>query len=362
MRNMNSIKKRMKLITTFFYLIFYFISFIFLNGCSTITYYSQAIGGQWEILSRSQPIELLTTQSTTPPLLKQQLTEILKIRKFASEVLHLPDNDSYTDYVDLERTSVVWSVFATPKFSFEPKQWCFFIVGCVSYRGYFSKARTQDLAQTLRAQDYDVYVANIPAYSTLGWFDDPVLNTMLAWPLYDIAGLIFHELAHQKIYIKNDTAFNEAFAMTVEYVGVERWLAKYGTPKDIANYQQSRQRRQAFIELILSTRNKLEEIYQQNLSPQKMQQAKKMAFAQLRSQYQQLKTRWGGFAGYDAWFAKDLNNAKLLSIVTYEDDVPAFQALLEQFGGDLLAFYQAVEKLGQLPKEERRKMKGFTKI
>jgi len=345
----------MKFITLCSYIILYFSSFMFLNGCSTITYYSQAIGGQWEIFSRLRPIEDVITQSTTSPLLKQQLTDILKIRAFASEVLILPDNDSYTDYVDLERSSVVWSVFATPKFSFEPKQWCFFIVGCVSYRGYFSKVRAQTLAQTLRAQHYDVYVASIPAYSTLGWFDDPVLNTMLAWPLYDIAGLIFHELAHQKIYIKDDTAFNEAFAMTVEYVGIERWLAKYGTPQNIADYRQAQQRQQAFIDLVLSTRNELEQIYQQDLLPQKMEVAKTTAFDKLRSQYQQLKTRWGGFAGYDAWFAKDLNNAKLLSVVTYEEDVPVFQALLEQLGGDLPAFYQAVEKLGKLPKEERRK-------
>ncbi|EDN65985.1 zinc protease protein [Beggiatoa sp. PS] len=189
----------------------------------------------------------------------------------------------------------------------------------------------------------------------MGWFDDPVLNTMLAWPLYDIAGLIFHELAHQKIYIKDDTAFNEAFAMTVEYVGVERWLAKYGTPQNIADYRQAQQRQQAFIDLVLTTRNELEQIYQQDLLPQKMEVAKTTAFDKLRFQYQQLKTRWGGFAGYDAWFAKDLNNAKLLSVVTYEEDVPAFQALLKQLGGDLPAFYQAVEKLGKLPKEERRK-------
>ena len=323
------------------------------SACSNIAYYSQAMDGQWDIFSRSQPINRVLTSPTTPTPLKQQLTDILKIRAFASQILYLPDNPSYTYYADLERPFVVWSVFATPTFSFVPKQWCFFIVGCVSYRGYFSETAAITLAEELRAQEYDVYVAGIPAYSTLGWFNDPILNTMLAWPLYRIAGLIFHELAHQKLYISNDTAFNEAFAMTVEYIGVELWLAQYGTPDDRLEYQQTRQRQIEFINLVLSTRNHLQNIYQQNGSIEKMRVAKKAAFDNLRIEYQHLKTRWNGYNGYDAWFAKYLNNAKLLSIVTYQDLVPAFRALFEQLDGDLSAFYHAVEQLGELPVQDR---------
>jgi predicted aminopeptidase len=324
-----------------------------LNACGHINYYSQAFYGQWEIVKLSQPIESIITHQSTDPLLKQKLRDVLKMRAFATETLYLPDNGSYTYYADLKRPFAVWSVFATPALSLKPKQWCFFIVGCVSYRGYFSEAAAQTLAQKLRVQGYDVYLAGIPAFSTLGWFEDPVLNTILAWPSYQIAGIIFHELAHQKLYISNDTAFNEAFAMILEYIGTERWLAQYGTPQDIVAYQQARQRQQEFTNLVLTTRNHLEHIYAQNGPLAHKQRAKTAAFEQLRQQYQQLKQQWGGFTGYDAWFAKDLNNAKLLSIVTYEDNVPAFRALLEQVNGDLPTFYQIVAKLGELPREER---------
>ncbi len=337
------------------------LSLSFLSACSNIAYYSQAINGQWDIFKRSQSIDHLLAASNTPRRLKQQLAEIIKIRAFASETLHLPDNRSYTDYADLERPFVVWSVFAAPSFSFAPKKWCFLIVGCVSYRGYFSEAGATTLAEKIRAQDYDVYLAGIPAYSSLGWFNDPVLNTMLGWYQHRIAGLIFHELAHQKLYIPNDTAFNEAFAMTVEYVGIERWLARKGI--DRVKYEQARQRQIEFIELVLSTRKHLQQVYQQKIPRKKMQAAKIAAFDKLRAQYQQLKTRWNGYTGYDAWFAKDLNNAKLLSVVTYQDLVPAFRALFDQVGRDLPAFYQAVAQLGELPLKERHaKLRHFLSL
>ncbi|MEN8216192.1 MAG: aminopeptidase [Pseudomonadota bacterium] len=336
------------------------LALLFLNGCSSIAYYSQAIGGQWEIYTRSKPIDDILANPATPAPLKRQLSDILKIRAFASQVLLLPDNGSYTYYADLERPYVVWSVFAAPAFSLKPKRWCFPIVGCVSYRGYFSEAAATALAKDLRAQNYDVYVAGIAAYSTLGWFSDPLLNTMLTWKKYRIAGLIFHELAHQKIYIQNDTAFNEAFAMTVEYFGIERWLAQYGTQKDVADYQQSRQRQADFIDIVLATRKHLQEIYQQNLSPNQLEAAKTAAFGSLRAEYAVLKMRWGGYAGYDGWFAKDLNNAKLLSVATYQDYVPAFRALLDQLGGDLPAFYKSVAQLSELPIEERHAQLNFS--
>jgi len=325
----------------------------FVNGCSTIGYYSQAISGQMEIYRRSQPIERLVADPNVQAPLKQQLTDILKIRAFASEVLHLPNNSSYTYYADLERPYVVWSVFATPALSFKPKKWCFPIVGCVSYRGHFAEEPTQALAKQLHTQGYDVYVAGIPAYSTLGWFNDPVLNTMLGWPQAEIAGLIFHELAHQKLYIKNDTAFNEAFARTVEYVGIERWLARYGTAKATARYKLSKQRQAEFIALVLNTRNDLIHIYKKTAPRTEKLAAKKAAFEELRRQYLQLKQSWGGYAGYDAWFAKDLNNAKLLSVATYQDYVPAFRALLRELDNDLPAFYKKVAELGKLPLKER---------
>ena len=326
-----------------------------LSACSHLGYYSQAIRGQWEIFKHSQPIVHVIADPSLSTSLKQQLLDILKIRTFATKELHLPDNDSYISYADLGRPYAVWSVFATPAFSFQPKQWCFLIVGCVNYRGYFTEASAQALATQLRAQGYDVYVAGIAAYSTLGWFDDPVLNTMLEWPQFQIAGLIFHELAHQKLYIKNDTAFNEAFAMTIEYVGIERWLKQYGTSEALTHYQQWRQRHAEFIDLVLTTRNHLQNIYQNQGAVNQLLPAKTAAFEILRAQYALLKKRWNGYNGYDNWFAKDLNNAKLLSIATYQDYVPAFQALLAKKKGNLPAFYQAVTQLGQLSREERRK-------
>lgn len=330
-----------------------------LNACSSIAYYSQAIGGQWEIFRRSEAIENVLIDPTTSTALKKQLTAILKIRTFASEQLFLPDNRSYTHYADLERPYVVWSVFATSQFSFTPKQWCFPIVGCVSYRGYFSEAPAQALAESLRAEGYDVYVAGIPAYSSLGWFTDPVLNTMLNWPSEQIAGIIFHELAHQKIYIQDDTAFNEAFAMAVEYIGIQRWLAQNGTDQEWVAYRQSEKRHQAFTDLVLNTRNELQQRYQENGAPDKLLAAKTAGFEKLLAQYGELKKQWGGYTGYDKWFAKDLNNAKLLSVATYQDYVPAFQGLLAEVDHDLQTFYKRVAKMGELPIEERHKQLGL---
>ena len=317
--------------------------FYFLNGCS---YYSQAIGGQLEIYRRSQPIDTILDNPNTPPSLKQQLTDILKIRAFASDVLSLPNNPSYTYYADLKRPYVVWSVFASPTFSFKPYQWCFPILGCVSYRGYFSENAAQTLANELRQQGYDVYVASIPAYSTLGWFNDPVLNTMLFWHKHQIAGLIFHELAHQKIYIPDDTAFNEAFARTIENVGVERWLAQHSTPADILKYQESQQRQNEFIKIVLTARNHLQEIYQQ-MPPTEMLAAKMAVFDNLRTDIKE------HVKGYENWLTKDLNNAKLLSVATYQDYVPAFKALLKQVNGGLKIFYKEVAALGKLGREKR---------
>ena len=329
-------------------------SCLFLNSCSHLGYYTQALYGQLDILNRMQPIDQVITQDTSSIQLKQKLREILKIRTFASQVLHLPDNQSYTYYVDLDKPYVVWTVFAAPPLELQLKQWCFPIVGCVSYRGYFDSAAAQVLAQQLRAEGYDVYVAGVAAYSTLGWFNDPVLNTMLSWSTAQIAGLIFHELAHQQLYIKNDTVFNESFASIVEEVGVERWLAQQGTPQEILDYQHVRQRHKAFIDLVLATHYQLQQLYRQPWSDAELIAAKQAAFSTLLTQYTILKNEhWQGYNGYDDWFAQDLNNAKLLAVVTYQDFVPALQILLAQQQGNLSQFYQQVAHLSQLPLAQR---------
>lgn len=330
------------------------VSLIF-SGCTHLAYYAQAVRGQWDLISRMQPITQVLTQSSSSIQLQQQLRDILKIRRFASQILHLPDNQSYTYYAELDRPYVVWTVFAAPHFSLQLKQWCFPMIGCVSYRGYFNPASAQALAQQLRTEGYDVYVASVAAYSTLGWFNDPVLNTMLTWSKAQIAGLIFHELAHQQLYIKNDTVFNESLASTVEELGVERWLAQYGTTEEIIKHQRARQQHKAFVELVLATRSQLQQLYQQSGSPEQLTAAKINTFNTLRTRYTVLKKQlWPSYSGYDEWFVQDLNNAKLLSVATYHDWVPAFQKLLAQLGGNWSQFYQQVAQLGQLPIEQRQ--------
>lgn len=327
---------------------------LLMGGCSHVAYYHQAMLGQLEIFNRAQPIPELLASSETSPQLKQKLQQVLKIRAFADQVLHLPVHDSYYFYADLERPFVVWNVFAAPPFTLTLKSWCFLVVGCLHYRGYFSQEAAQGFAEELRQQGDEVYVGGVSAYSTLGWFADPFLNTMLAWPSSSLAGVIFHELAHQQLYIPDDTSFNESFATAVEHEGVKRWLASLGNSKDMLAYQESYSRQQEFVALISRFHEKLNQLYQQPWPDAQLQAQKQAHFKALRKAYAQLKKSWNGLSGYDAWFAQDLNNAKLLSVMTYQNHVPAFQALLIQHGGDLPSFYRAATQLGQLPIEQRR--------
>ncbi len=322
-------------------------------GCAKLGYYTQAINGQLQILSKRQPIDALLEDPATDPKLKVQLTQVVAMRSFASKALALPDNKTYRTYVDLDRQYAVWNVFAAPELSLEPEEWCYPFLGCVSYRGYFSEQRAQEFADTLSQQDFDVSVAGIAAYSTLGWFHDPVLNTFLRRPEADVAGLIFHELAHQRVYLKGDTTFNESFAVTVEREGVRRWLTRDGNPAQFERYLARKKRRQQFIELVLQYRERLQQLYASKQSDADKRAAKAGIFADLKRAYQVLKQRWGGYSGYDRWFAQDLNNAHLVPIGLYHEYVPAFQALLREHGGDLETFYRAVEQLARLPEAQR---------
>lgn len=325
-----------------------------LTGCAKLGYYTQAINGQLEILSKRQPIEALLDDPDTEPDLKARLASILEMRAFASRELGLPDNKSYRTYVDLKRPYVVWNVFATRELSVKPVEWCFAFIGCVSYRGYFSEKTAQKFAQKLREQDHDVYVAGIAAYSTLGWFHDPVLNTILRHSQTEIAGLIFHELAHQLTYVKDDTTFNESFAMTVELEGVRRWVKSQGSTEEYERYLVKKKRQEEFVNLITNVRLRLQEVYSSQMDDNRKRTAKAKAFEDLRADYKKLKESWGGSRSYDAWVAQELNNAHLIAIGLYHELVPAFHALLEQHDGDLSAFYGAVDQLGRLPREKRR--------
>ncbi len=289
----------------------------------------------------------------TAPNLRQRLETAQALRAFASAELALPDNDSYRNYVDVQRPYVVRNVFAAPELELEPRRWCFPIAGCLSYRGYFDAEAAQRLADELRADGEDVYVADISAYSTLGWFADPLLNTFIHWPAARLAELMFHELAHQRLYIADDTAFNEAFATAVGQLGTERWLAQRGTARDQEEYAADSRRRQAFLQIVTASRESLAAVYASGQADAEKRGEKQRILAELRARYQELKQGWGGYAGYDRWFEQDLNNAKLAGHSTYQRWAPAFIALYQREGQDFAAFYQAAEALGRLPPLER---------
>lgn len=325
---------------------------LILGGCASLAYYGQAIGGHLSLLGRTRPIEELLSDPALAPELKQRLERVLVIRAFATEALSLPDNGSYRRYADLERPFAVWNVFAAPELSLTAKEWCFLFAGCVAYRGYFVQTDAEREAVRLRTEDYDVHVGGVIAYSTLGWFDDPLLNTMLARPEPELAGLLFHELAHQKIYVRDDTAFNESFAMTVEREGVRRWLAAQIAQADYPTYTERAGRREEFIALVLRTRTQLEALYASAVNDHDKRTGKRELLDALRRDYTALKKRWGGHADFDGWM-ENLNNAKLLSIGLYHNHIAAFEVLLARHHGNLAAFYRTVQELAQQPRAAR---------
>ena len=324
-----------------------------LGGCANIGYYFQAVGGQMEIWNRSRPIEKLVSDDHTDAKLRERLSLVLKVREFASRELALPDNQSYRKYADLQRPFAVWNVFATGEFSIAPVEWCFPFAGCVAYRGYFGEQGAQKFAAGLRSKGHDVLVAGIPAYSTLGWFDDPVLNTFIFYPNAEIARLTFHELAHQVVYISGDTVFNESFATAVELEGVERWLSQAGTREERAAFEATQVYKRGFIELVMKFRGRLGELYASPLGEEEKRRKKAETFAELGAEYLHLKKSWKGFAGYDRFFAGELNNASLVPVATYSELVPAFRRLLAESDGDFRRFYAKVKELGKLSADER---------
>jgi predicted aminopeptidase len=324
-----------------------------LGSCSNLGYYYQAISGQAEIMRASRPIPSLLADPATPDELKRKLASVSEIREFASQALHLPKNGSYRSYADLKRPFVVWNVFATPEFSVEPREWCFPFAGCVNYRGYFSREAAEDFARGLDPAANDVYVGGVPAYSTLGWLNDPVLNTFIHYPEAELARLIFHELAHQLIYVPGDSEFNESFATAVEAEGMRRWLEKNGSQMQREQFAVSQERRAQFIALMQKYRKRLEREFAQIVDDAEKRARKAEAFAEMADEYQKLKASWNGFAGYDRWFTGKLNNAHLASVSVYTALVPAFESLLRESGGDLKLFYTRVKELASLGEEDR---------
>jgi len=322
-------------------------------GCSTVGYYAQSIGGHLAMLRSARPIPEILSDPATPEALRQRLLRAQQIRAFASKELGLPDNASYTEYADLHRPYVVWNVFATRELSLELKQWCYPVVGCAGYRGYFEREAAEQAAAALRADGYEVNVAGVPAYSTLGWLPDPLLNTFIGGSEGQVASMVFHELAHQVVFVGGDTTFNESFATAVEREGVRRWLAANGDASLRQSYAEFTSRRQDFVDLLLKYRDRLDALYKSSVTGDAKRAGKRRLFAELKAEYGELKMSWGGFAGYDRFFAQDLTNAHLASIGAYNVLIPAFDALLAREAGDLPRFYVEVRRLASLPKDKR---------
>ncbi|MDB5755311.1 MAG: aminopeptidase [Massilia sp.] len=324
-------------------------------GCSTLNYYTQAAQGQVSLLADSRPIEDWLSDPGTTPRLRMRLATARQIRLYAVQHLGLPDNRSYKNYTALNRAYVVWNVVATPELSLEPLQWCFPVAGCVNYRGYYGRQDAQDYAHQLRAEGNDVQVGGVTAYSTLGWFNDPLISTFINYPDAELARLIFHELSHQVVYIPGDSQFNESFASAVEEAGVERWLEHFGNPAMRENFVKYTVRKQEFLQLLLKCRRALEKNYASNAPVPEKRAVKARLFQQLQDDYKALKESWDGYAGYDRFFAEPLSNAHLAAVATYNDLVPGFRALLARersFAG----FYASVRRIAALDREERHRI------
>jgi predicted aminopeptidase len=328
------------------------LALVLLGGCTSAEYYWQGIVGEVDLLRRAQPIPVVL-ESVTDPVIKKKLERVVAIRAYASRELALPDNASYKSYTDLNRRFVLWNVFATPALSLEPREWCFPVAGCVNYRGYFDENAAKREAAQIGAAGDDVYIGGVPAYSTLGYFSDPMLSTFIRYPDIDIARLIFHELAHQTAYAKGDTVFNESFAVAVEEEGLRRWLASQNDPALTAQFEASQQYRAGFHALVERTRERLSALYASGASNADKLVAKAEAFASMRAEYEALKRERGGYAAYDGWFAHGPNNASLAANSLYSSKVPEFAAMIAAERGDLPRFYARVKVLAALPQKER---------
>ncbi|TDJ27933.1 MAG: aminopeptidase [Gammaproteobacteria bacterium] len=324
---------------------------VLMSGCA-LSYYWQAAAGQLELLNERLPITAVLNDPAQSAAIREALARTLEMRQFAVAELGLPDNDSYRSYVDLGRPYVVWNVVVAEEFSVEPRRWCFPVAGCVTYRGYFHKTDAERYAERLSAAGFDVYVAGARAYSTLGYFSDPILSTMLTGGEQTIAAVLFHELAHQLFYVKDDTELNEAFATAIEEYGTQQWLLREGDRSAVEAYRRKLQRREDFNQLIARQQTRLRALYGRPGTPETMRAAKREAFETLTAEFTVLRAAWGGASDYDAWFSRPLNNAQLASVATYGRWLPNLREYLGSHGLD--ALYAEMKLLEDLPREARQ--------
>ena len=332
-------------------------SLLALGGCGSVGYLAQSASGHLKLMNAARPVPQVLADPSTTPELRERLELTQRMRDFAIHELKLPDNSSYRSYADLHRGAAVWNVVATPELSLQLQTWCFPIVGCVGYRGYYERAKADDAAAELREQGLEVNVYGVPAYSTLGWLNwlggDPLLSTFIRYPEGELARMIFHELAHQVAYAKGDTPFNESFATAVEQIGGTMWLAQRAEPQAREDYASYDKRRREFRALTMRYRDELDSLYKSAASDEEKRAQKAEIMKRLRADYARLKAEsWGGYSGYDGWFER-ANNASFAVMSAYTDEVPDFQRLFEREGRDFTRFYAEVKRLAALPKDER---------
>jgi predicted aminopeptidase len=329
------------------------------TGCSSVGYYAQSIGGHLNLLAAARPVPEWLADPATPDKLKARLELTRQIRDFAVTELDLPDNASYRRYADLQRAAAVWNVVAAPELGLTLETWCFPVVGCVAYRGYYAREEADAYAEQLRARGLEAWVYGVPAYSTLGklpgaYFADPLLNTFVHYPDGELARLIFHELSHQVAYASDDTVFNESFATAVERLGSARWLSQRAGEAARREFAAFESRRADFRALTGRYRDRLQALYAGAAPDSDKRRGKTELLAQLRAEHAALKAgAWQGYSGYDGWFAQ-VNNASFGVLAAYNELVPQFEQLLESQGGDLPRFYAEVRRLAALPMAERR--------
>lgn len=323
------------------------VCYALLAGC----YYMQAAAGQWEVIRKREPVDDVINDAATSPELAARLRLLNEARDFSIDVLGLPDNKSYRTYTDLSRDYVVWNVFAAPEFSLQPKQWCFPVAGCVNYRGYFSHDNAIRESERLAKKGFDIAVGGVAAYSTLGNFSDPLLSTMMHWDDVELVAMLFHELAHQVVYVKDDSAFNESFATAVEEFGVRRWLESRGQSEQMATYQESRELQQKLMVLVAAARGTLRFVYATEFEDDRKRELKRERLEVLAKDVDAELKRHGRDSS--GWLSGELNNAHLISMTLYEGRLPSFRAILSQCEEDILCFYKAAQEIADLGVNER---------
>ena len=337
-------------------LAFSLLALLFMGGCQSIGYYTQAAVGQSALLWQSRPISEVLGDRQTPDEIRVRLAVAESIRAYAEEILALPSVSSYRRYTDIGRDFVMWNVVAAGEFSVEPEMFCHPVVGCVAYQGYFNQADALSFADSLTSQGFETTVAPVAAYSTLGWFPDPLLSSVLDYPDADLAALVFHELAHERFYLADETTINESFATFVAREGTRRWLVDTNRHTDVLRFEKSESQRDAIVALIRKTRAALDALYSSDLSDADKRRQKQVLLGQLRVDYG-LMRQAGTVGDWGRWFDEDLNNAKLASIGSYYDQVGLFAYLFDEASGDFDTFYKLVDQFGELPRETREQMR-----